>query len=219
MKAGSIKRFVVGASVGATLLGGVAHAAPPKDLADLVGVYASSGEKTLQRRGYTQVKSTAIGGSRYGYWSNKEVCAEVQLADARFITINQVEYAGACGPAPPPPGKGAPAPAAVDLRFPPGASSVTVTGTVRGHDARAYRLTLRRGQTLNARLTSRSRFLYLTITRPDGGVLFDGASSAAGNAFRGVTPASGPYRLQVYLVRAAARRGGVADYSLAVSAK
>ncbi|MDF2994494.1 MAG: hypothetical protein K0R27_131 [Xanthobacteraceae bacterium] len=101
----------------------------------------------------------------------------------------------------------------VDVRFAAGASSASYTGNVRGRDTVEYRLGARAGQTMAVTFRARNPSASFNVMAPGNETaIFNG--SISGGDFSGVLPADGTYVVQVYLVRAAARRGESADYTL-----
>jgi len=101
------------------------------------------------------------------------------------------------------------------LVFARGASSVSVRGTVRGYDSVDYIVGGRGGQMLDVTMRSPNGSAYFNVLpsrSPEA--IFIGSTS--GNQFSGRLPASGDYRIRVYLMRNAARRGETAVYNLTV---
>lgn len=101
----------------------------------------------------------------------------------------------------------------VDVHFAAGASSASYTGKVRGYNTVEYRLDARAGQVMSVSFKPRRTSAYINVTAPGTDTaLFVG--SVSGNSFTGTLPADGVYVVQVYLVRAAARRNESSDYSI-----
>jgi hypothetical protein len=94
-------------------------------------------------------------------------------------------------------------------------AGVILPGTVRGDDSAEYIVTGETGRVLSVDLLSDNGALAFNIT-PKGAdeALFTGASE--GTVADVILPASGDYVVQVYLVRAAARREDGADYSIGI---
>jgi hypothetical protein len=99
------------------------------------------------------------------------------------------------------------------VHFKAGADGATVKGHIRGREYIDYLLGAKAGQRMTATLHTDNASAYFNVL-PAGSeeALFVGSSS--GNRYDGTLPASGDYRVRVYLVRAAARRGEQAHYSL-----
>ena len=100
----------------------------------------------------------------------------------------------------------------------PANRSLRVTGAVHGDKAIVYAVTLAAGESLEARLETRSTSAYFNI--------IDGADNTGAAIHRGEVDgmsarvtATRPaiYLIQPFLVRAAARRGESANYSIDIS--
>jgi hypothetical protein len=61
----------------------------PRELGDLVGIRASSGESELQNRGYSFVKTEEAGDRKYSYWWNesRRICLSVATYNGRYNAI------------------------------------------------------------------------------------------------------------------------------------
>jgi Bacterial SH3 domain len=102
------------------------------------------------------------------------------------------------------------------VRFGPGSSSARYDGRIEGYDGARYTFDARRGQQIIVKLRTKNPQAYFNISAlGSDSALFVGSTS--GNSFSGSLPRSGKYVIQVYLMRAAARRDEVADYRLSVS--
>ncbi|OJU11391.1 MAG: hypothetical protein BGN86_05570 [Caulobacterales bacterium 68-7] len=99
------------------------------------------------------------------------------------------------------------------VAFDKGASSKTVNGQVRGYDSVDYLVSARAGQTLKVAMKTASPSAYFNVLPPQGEeALFVG--SIAGASYSGKLTTAGAYRVRVYLMRNAARRGQTARFSL-----
>lgn len=99
------------------------------------------------------------------------------------------------------------------VHFAPGSSSSTINSTVKGYDSVQYDLDVRAGQKMSVQLDSSNSSLYFNITAPGASeALYN--SSIDGNATTVTIPSSGKYLIDVYLMRNAARRDEVANYTL-----
>lgn len=104
------------------------------------------------------------------------------------------------------------------IRFARGASSATRQGTVSGYETVTYLVDLRAGQTLSVAMRTSNRSSYFNVTAPGANqALFIGSTS--GNRYQGRTTANGTYRIEVYLMRNAARRGEHANYTIDIGAR
>lgn len=102
------------------------------------------------------------------------------------------------------------------VHFAKGASSKTITGTIKGWQAVEYHLGARAGQTLAVTLKSNNGGNYFNVTAPGAETaLFTGADR--GNHFSGSLPKDGTYKVLVFLMRNEARRGESADYNISFS--
>ena len=99
------------------------------------------------------------------------------------------------------------------VQFAKGASSATVSGSLKGDTTVDYVVRAAAGQTLTVRLQKSNPQNYFNVMPPEsaGGAMFTGTAS---DEYSGVLPDDGDYVLRVYLMRAAARRGESSKYSL-----
>jgi hypothetical protein len=72
----------------------VASAAPPGDLADLVGARGSSGEQEMQSRGYAYV--TMSQGTQYWWNAGRGSCVGIRVANGRYASM-EAASASRCG--------------------------------------------------------------------------------------------------------------------------
>jgi hypothetical protein len=100
------------------------------------------------------------------------------------------------------------------VSFPPGAQSATVFGVIRGRETVDLLLNARAGQTAAISMATRNASAYFNILAPGETETALFVGSVSGNQFEGRLPATGDYRIRVYLMRNAARRGETADYRL-----
>ena len=104
------------------------------------------------------------------------------------------------------------------VQFAPGASAKAVSGSIKGYGAVDYLVSAKAGQTLSVKLKTSNASNYFNVTGPGAdAALFVGSTS--GGDYSGVLPASGDYKVSVYLMRNAARRGESAKYTLTVAVK
>lgn len=101
------------------------------------------------------------------------------------------------------------------VHFKGGAEGATLKGRLHGDEGVDYLLGAKAGQRMSVELHSDNPQNYFNILPPGTDeAIFVGSS--AGNRFEGTLPDSGDYRIRVYLMRPAARRGESASYRLAV---
>lgn len=109
--------------------------------------------------------------------------------------------------------------AAEDMRtqrvhFERGASSATVEGSIKGYEIVDYVLGAREGQSMNVSMATSNTASYFNILAPGEDEVAFFVGSVNGNQYEGVLPASGDYKVRVYMMRSAARRNEVANYRL-----
>lgn len=196
----------------------------PSDVRDLVGARAAGGEAQLQARGYVSAGGQTGDDRKWTYWWNERrgVCLSVATMNGRYDSIVSTPAPDCRRPAP---GRPSTLPGPVggpvangrteDIRFDRGASSATRRGVVRGYETMTYMLDVRAGQSINVSLQSSSRSGYFNVTAPRSDqAVFNGSTS--GNRWRGRAATSGRYKIEIYLMRNAARRGEQLRYTLDV---
>ncbi len=104
----------------------------------------------------------------------------------------------------------------IAVQFPPGQSGAVIKGTIKGRQSIVYTFGAEGGQNLRIVLRSKnlatSFNLYAPGTKPGDAALAIGDSND--NRFNGVLPQSGLYSVDVFLIRAAARRNETSYYTL-----
>ena len=101
------------------------------------------------------------------------------------------------------------------VRFTRGASSATVRGRIQGYRMVDYLVSARAGQRMTVRLQTPGRFTYFVVRGPGSGENLYDATSAERTANL-TLPATGDYRIRVFQMRNAARRGEASNYTLTV---
>ncbi len=102
------------------------------------------------------------------------------------------------------------------LQFAKGASSATVKSTLKGERIVDYKLRARAGQTMSVTLKTSNAANYFNVLPPGSKDVAIFVGSTSGNEWTGPLPADGEYTIRVYLMRSAARRNEVANYTLNV---
>jgi hypothetical protein len=103
------------------------------------------------------------------------------------------------------------------VQFAKGTSSKRIKGSIRGDQSRLFVVNVAAGQKMHVKLISSNASANFNVTSPGAEqAMFIGSSS--GNEFNGMIPSSGDYQINLYLMRSAARRNKVANFSLTVSA-
>jgi hypothetical protein len=100
------------------------------------------------------------------------------------------------------------------VRFEKGASSATVEDRIVGRETVDYVLNAKEGQYMNVSMATDNAASYFNIIPPgeENVAIFIGSTS--GNQYEGILPASGDYKIRVYMMRSAARRDETANYRL-----
>ena len=106
----------------------------------------------------------------------------------------------------------------VPVQFAKGAHSAAVKGTFKGYDSINYTLVAKAGQTMTVNISGSSNANF-NVYAP-GAV--PGQAEAMGTGYvdekwQGTLPASGKYTIQVYQMRASARRDEAVPHTLSVS--
>jgi hypothetical protein len=102
------------------------------------------------------------------------------------------------------------------VQFKPGATSATISGTIKGDQDIDYVVGAKQGQSMNVSLATKHGATYFNILAPGETNVSFVNSSTSGNQYEGTLPASGDYRIRVYMMRSAARRNEVANYRLEI---
>ncbi|WP_069436921.1 hypothetical protein [Methyloceanibacter methanicus] len=103
------------------------------------------------------------------------------------------------------------------VHFKAGASSATVKGKIKGYETVDYVLEAGNGQHMTVGLSTDNASSYFNILAPGENETAMFVGSTSGNQFKGALPKAGAYKIRVYLMRNAARRNEVANYSLTMS--
>ncbi|MBO9709011.1 MAG: hypothetical protein J7521_12445 [Caulobacter sp.] len=101
------------------------------------------------------------------------------------------------------------------VEFAKGTSSKTIASSIRGYGAVRYVVRVEAGQTLNASLKTSNPSNYFNVTAP-GAEAAAFVGSQSGNRFTVTAPSTGDYAVEVYLMRNAARRNAMANYTLSI---
>ncbi|MEQ7918473.1 g-type lysozyme inhibitor [Xanthomonas sp. WHRI 1810A] len=106
----------------------------------------------------------------------------------------------------------------VPVSFSKGANSTQVNGMFKGHDSVQYTLSAKSGQHMTVRITG-SRNANFNVFAPGDTPGQSGAlgSGGVGSDWAGALPTSGKYTVQVFQMRASARRGEAVPYTISFS--
>jgi hypothetical protein len=100
------------------------------------------------------------------------------------------------------------------VQFAKGAISAIVKGTIKGYETVDYLLGASKGQSMNVSMATDNTASYFNILAPGETEVAFFNGSVSENQFEGELPATGDYRIRVYMMRNAARRNEVANYRL-----
>ena len=95
-----------------------------------------------------------------------------------------------------------------------GAGSAVVHDSITGREIVDYVLRAREGQHIRINMATDNTANYFNILPPGENEVAGFIGSTSGNRYHGVLSQSGDYKIRVYLVRSAARRGETASYRL-----
>jgi hypothetical protein len=100
------------------------------------------------------------------------------------------------------------------VHFKKDANSAVVEASIKGYETVDYVLGAKAGQYMNVSLATKHGATYFNILAPGENevAMFNGSVSQ--NQYEGTLPASGDYKVRVYMMRSAARRNEVAHYRL-----
>ncbi|HQR70154.1 MAG TPA: hypothetical protein PLE54_06100 [Burkholderiaceae bacterium] len=102
-----------------------------------------------------------------------------------------------------------------NVAFAKGASSATLKGSIKGYQDHSYLVDARAGQTMRVTLTSTKGGAEMNVFAPGNETAISlGAVDPYDVSV--VLPATGRYKVQVYQMRASARRGETANYTLTI---
>jgi hypothetical protein len=102
------------------------------------------------------------------------------------------------------------------VHFQRGANSAVVKASIKGYETVDYLLGARAGQHMNVSLATKHGATYFNILAPGENEVSMFNASHSQNQYEGELPASGDYKIRVYMMRSAARRNEVASYTLTV---
>lgn len=103
------------------------------------------------------------------------------------------------------------------VSFKKGESSATIKGRLKGDQTIDYSLRAKAGQTMSVDMKTSNAAAYFNVLPPGstGEAIFIGSTS--GDTWTGTLPADGEYKVRTYLMRSAARRNEVANFTLNVA--
>jgi hypothetical protein len=99
------------------------------------------------------------------------------------------------------------------VHFSGGSSGSTIKSKLKGYQSVEYAVGVSAGQKMSVQLDSSNSSLYFNVVAPGANTALYN-SSMGSNGTTIAIPSSGNYIIQVYLMRNAARRAEVANYTL-----
>jgi hypothetical protein len=113
---------------------------------------------------------------------------------------------------------GPPRPRKERVTFAKGASSATITGTLKGSADVDYLVRAAAGQTLEVKVEGSNPQNYFNVLPPGSANVAMFVSNVTGaRSWSGMLPADGDYAIRIYLMRPAARRSESSKYTLTVA--
>ena len=103
------------------------------------------------------------------------------------------------------------------VQFASGESQTTIKGSIKGYEIVDYVLGANTGQTMTVNMDTDNLSSYFNILAPGETDVAYFVGSTAGNSYSGNLSQSGDYKVRVYMMRNAARRDEVANYSLDIA--
>ena len=91
-----------------------------------------------------------------------------------------------------------------------------IKGRISGEQTADYPLNLQEGQTLTVKLTTPHTSTHYLLMPPEGDEVLHN-SALDGAEYKGTTKQGGKYRVQVYMLQSAAKRGETAPYNLTIT--
>jgi hypothetical protein len=102
------------------------------------------------------------------------------------------------------------------VQFKKGATTAAIKGHIKGYETVDYLLGAKAGQHMNVNLATKHGATYFNILAPGENEVAMFNASVSQNQYEGALPASGDYKIRVYMMRSAARRNEAASYTLTV---
>lgn len=111
----------------------------------------------------------------------------------------------------------APMPKPERVQFAKGTSSKTIKGALKGNQSRTFLVNLRAGQKMTVKLVSNNASANFNVTAP-GTMQAMFIGSVSGNEFADTIPSSGDYKVDLFLMRNAARRNESVNFTITIGA-
>lgn len=103
------------------------------------------------------------------------------------------------------------------VQFASGESQTSIKDSIKGYETVDYVLGASAGQTMTVNMETDNLASYFNIIAPGETDVAFFIGSTSGNSYSGDLPESGDYKVRVYMMRSAARRDEVANYSLSIA--
>jgi hypothetical protein len=103
------------------------------------------------------------------------------------------------------------------VQFAKGASSAIVEGSIKGYETVDYVVRASQGQSMNVSLATQHTATYFNLLAPGQTEVAFFNGSVSENQYEGTLPATGDYKIRVYMMRSAARRDESAKYRLEIA--
>ncbi|KEO51622.1 SH3 domain-containing protein [Thioclava pacifica] len=108
----------------------------------------------------------------------------------------------------------------VPVHFAAGADHAVLKDRIKGYDSVIYTIGAEAGQSIDIKLSTRHTATYFNLYGPGSGpgdqAIMNSQFTPELNHYTGTLPASGVYKVSVYMMRSAARRDEVANYEIRV---
>lgn len=111
----------------------------------------------------------------------------------------------------------APMPKPERVQFAKGTSSKAIKGALKGNQSRTFLVNLRAGQKMTVKLVSNNASANFNVTAP-GAMQAMFIGSVSGNEFADTIPSSGDYKVDLFLMRNAARRNESVNFTITIGA-
>ncbi len=107
------------------------------------------------------------------------------------------------------------------VHFAKGANGTELKGSIKGYGSVSYKIGASADQTMRLKLTTSHTATYFNLYGPGKGpgdeAIANSEMTDPLNSYEGVLPANGDYTVSVYMMRSAARRDEVANYTLGIA--
>ncbi len=95
-------------------------------------------------------------------------------------------------------------------------NTTEINGEIIGYKYIDYLITVSEGQNINISMSTNKGANYFNIMEPGEKYVAIYNASINGNKYKGIAAKNGDYKIRVYMMRSAARRGETANYILKI---